>query len=100
MTASWRPRGGPRTSPTPHAARNLHELGMLGLRRALQDGAFAGWELRGIGTVALGRSVPVGDATLELLPRTTQAQYAALLAEHDVGLALMHTPHPSLVPLE
>jgi glycosyltransferase involved in cell wall biosynthesis len=86
--------------PEPHAARNLYELGMLGLRRALQEGAFAGWELRGIGTTALGRRVPVGDATLELLPRTAQSEYGALLAEHDVGLALMHTPHPSLVPIE
>ncbi len=87
--------------PEPHAARNLFELGILGLRRALQDGAFAGdWELRGIGTVSLGRSLRVGDASLELLPRTSQAGYAALLGEHDVGLALMHTPHPSLVPIE
>ncbi|MFL5843053.1 MAG: glycosyltransferase [Solirubrobacteraceae bacterium] len=86
--------------PEPHAARNLYELALLGLRRALADGAFAGWELRGIGTVALGRSVPVGDAELELLPRTAQADYAALLRDHDVGLSLMHTPHPSLVPIE
>lgn len=86
--------------PEPHAARNLYELGLLGLRRALADGAFAGWELRGIGTVALGRSVPVGDAELALLPRIGQADYAALLRGHDVGLALMHTPHPSLVPIE
>ncbi|MDQ6810499.1 MAG: hypothetical protein M3Z95_01195, partial [Actinomycetota bacterium] len=26
--------------------------------------------------------------------------YASLLREHDVGLALMYTPHPSLVPIE
>lgn len=86
--------------PEPHAARNLYELGVLALHRALADGAFAGWELRGIGTTSLGRSVRIGDATLELLPRTAQADYAALLGEHDVGLALMHTPHPSLVPIE
>jgi hypothetical protein len=86
--------------PEPHAARNLFELGVLALRRALADGTFAGWELRGIGTTALGRRLDLGDAELELLPRTTQAAYGALLADHDVGLALMHTPHPSLVPLE
>ncbi len=40
------------------------------------------------------------DLQLELLPRAAQRDYAALLAEHDVGLALMYTPHPSLVPLE
>ena len=33
-------------------------------------------------------------------PRAAQAGYADLLREHDAGLALMYTPHPSLVPLE
>lgn len=32
--------------------------------------------------------------------RTNQRDYAALLTEHDLGLALMYTPHPSLVPIE
>jgi hypothetical protein len=30
----------------------------------------------------------------------SQSDYARLLREHDVGLALMYTPHPSLVPIE
>ena len=48
-----------------------------------------------------GRSVSLGGgASLELLPRADQAAYAELLGEHDVGLALMYTPHPSLVPIE
>ncbi len=37
---------------------------------------------------------------MKLLPRADQADYARLLRAHDVGLALMYTPHPSLVPLE
>ena len=37
---------------------------------------------------------------LNVLPRADQHSYAALLREHDVGLALMYTPHPSLVPIE
>jgi hypothetical protein len=41
-----------------------------------------------------------GDVELELLPRVTQQDYAALLSRHDLGLALMYTPHPSLVPIE
>ena len=41
-----------------------------------------------------------GGAALELLPRPAQDAYAALLRDHDVGLALMYTPHPSLVPIE
>jgi hypothetical protein len=88
--------------PEPHAARNLFELGVLALGRAAADGVFAdGWELRGIGTTSLGRRLAVGGgASLELLPRTAQGDYAAVLRRHDVGLALMHTPHPSMVPIE
>jgi hypothetical protein len=45
--------------------------------------------------------VELGDGRLlELLPRIPQDDYAELLRGHDVGLALMYTPHPSLVPIE
>jgi len=37
---------------------------------------------------------------MELHPRAPQAGYGAFMREHDVGLALMFTPHPSLVPME
>ncbi len=88
--------------PEPHAARNMFELGLLALSRALQEGAFeGGWELHGIGTVDRGRRIPLGGgAALDLLPRLDQGSYAERLREHDVGLALMYTPHPSLVPIE
>ena len=87
--------------PESHAARNMYELGVLALSRALEQGAFDGWSLHGIGTVGPGRRVDLGgDAELRLLPRSGQADYASLLRQHDVGLALMYTPHPSLVPLE
>ena len=86
--------------PEAHAARNMFELGALALARAAERGAFAGWALHGIGTVEAGRRLDLGAATVELLPRTGQRAYARMLREHDVGLALMHTPHPSLVPIE
>jgi glycosyltransferase involved in cell wall biosynthesis len=88
--------------PEDHAARNMFELGVLAIRRALSDGVLgAGWELRGIGTTNAAREINIGDgAKLELLPRAGQAAYAEMLPEHDVGLALMYTPHPSLVPIE
>ena len=35
-----------------------------------------------------------------MIPRSSQADYARLLRSCDLGLALMYTPHPSLVPLE
>ena len=86
--------------PEPHAARNMFELGVLALSRAVQAGAFRGWELHGIGTLVAGRRIDLGGATMELLPRSDQRAYAQILRDHDVGLALMYTPHPSLVPLE
>jgi glycosyltransferase involved in cell wall biosynthesis len=88
--------------PEPHAARNMFELGVLALARALAHGLFSGrWELNGIGTVRGGGRIPLGAGrVLTLLPRSDQASYADLLRDHDVGLALMYTPHPSLVPIE
>jgi glycosyltransferase involved in cell wall biosynthesis len=87
--------------PEQHAARNMFELGILGLGKALDDGLFAGWQLHGIGTVEAARTIPLpGGTALELLPRADQRSYETLLREHDVGLALMYTPHPSLLPIE
>jgi hypothetical protein len=75
---------------------------VLALGRALERGAFGdGWELHGIGTVGTARRLDLGGgASLELLPRAAQDGYADVLRRHDVGLALMYTPHPSLVPIE
>jgi GT2 family glycosyltransferase len=85
----------------PHAARNLFELGVMSLIRAVADGALAGWEINGIGSLQGGEPVDLGEgALLRLLPRTDQRSYAQVLRDHDVGLALMYTPHPSLVPME
>jgi glycosyltransferase involved in cell wall biosynthesis len=88
--------------PEAHAARNMFELGVLALSRAVEGGLFAeGWELNGIGTVEGERRIQLGGgASLDLLPRQAQHAYADVLRGHDLGLALMLTPHPSLVPLE
>jgi hypothetical protein len=90
-------------APTePHAARNMFELGVLALTQAVREGVLSpDWDLHGIGTVGGERRIELGRGTiLELLPRTDQSSYAELLRDHDVGLALMYTPHPSLVPIE
>ncbi len=88
--------------PEPHAARNMFELGLMALTRAVGDGVFdERWELDGIGSVGGGEAVDLGGGRrLELLSRLDQAAYADLLRRHDAGLALMLTPHPSLVPIE
>ena len=88
--------------PEPHAARNMFELGVLALRRAVEHGAFEGdWSLEGIGSLDGGRPLALGDGTnLRLIARSGQRAYAEILRDHDVGLALMYTAHPSLVPIE
>jgi hypothetical protein len=88
--------------PESHAARNMFELGVLALTQAVRDGAFGpGWELHGVGTIGTARRIELGRGmVLDLMRRTDQRSYAGLLRDHDVGLALMYTPHPSLVPIE
>ena len=100
-------RPGPRrllfyARPEEHAARNLFEIGAMALDQAMAAGAFAGWDIAGIGTVELRGTLPLprSGATMRLLPRAPQDDYARLLRDFDVGLALMYTPHPSLVPIE
>jgi hypothetical protein len=88
--------------PEAHATRNMFELGLMALSVALSRGAFeGGWSFQGIGTVEGWDRIRLGEGIeLELLTRRDQASYASLLTGCDVGLALMLTPHPSLVPLE
>jgi hypothetical protein len=89
--------------PEAHASRNLFEIGAMALDASLADGCFEGWELVGIGSVerrARRLSLPRSGVALRLLPRRGQADYAAVLRSCDAGLALMYTPHPSLVPIE
>jgi hypothetical protein len=89
--------------PEEHAQRNLYELGTMALDQAAADGALDGWELIGVGSVeatAAAIRLPRSGAALRIVPRTAQAEYGELLRSGDVGLALMYTPHPSLVPIE
>ncbi len=88
--------------PEEHAARNMFELGVVALSEALAAGAFAGdWRFAGVGaTKPLPPLDLPGGRRLELLPRSAQREYAALLGGFSVGLSLMDTPHPSLPPIE
>ena len=88
--------------PESHNARNLFEIGIMALTRALEKGYFRGpWTFSGIGATQYAGKVYLTDrAHLELLPRQSQDVYADVLRNHDLGLSLMYTPHPSLVPIE
>ncbi|MGK2955042.1 MAG: rhamnosyltransferase WsaF family glycosyltransferase [Solirubrobacterales bacterium] len=88
--------------PEQHAARNLYDVGIDALRQAISEGVFGEeWSFHGIGSTGSSESVDLGGGrVLELVPRTDQDSYARLLTGHDLGLALMDAPHPSLVPIE
>jgi hypothetical protein len=84
----------------PSAPRNLYELGLVALRRAVDRGAFrSGWELWFIGEsispIDLGQGVTIRPA-----PWMDYAGYAEFLRGTDLGLSLMLSPHPSYPPLE
>lgn len=89
--------------PEEYAQRNCFPLAMLALRETIARGAFrpAAWELAGIGTLQARGRIDLGHgASLTLAPRVPLDRYLAMLHDYDVGLALMLSPHPSLVPLD
>jgi hypothetical protein len=88
--------------PESHAARNMYELGILGISDAVQKGVFnEDWEIHGIGTIGNNRRVALGSGKeLTLLPKVSLKEYLILLPTYDMGMSLMLSPHPSLVPLE
>jgi glycosyltransferase involved in cell wall biosynthesis len=88
------------TRPERHSERNLFELGLLALAEAREEGTLEGWQLHGIGARQPGEVRYGSDLRVKILERQDQSQYADLLRGHAVGLSLMLSPHPSLVPLE
>jgi hypothetical protein len=98
-----RPTTGPRRLlfyARPSKARNLFELGLAALRRAMREGAFDGdWEFCSIGDVVPELALP-GGAVLRPIPWRSLSEYGELLGSSDVLLSLMLSPHPSYPPLE
>ncbi len=87
--------------PEAHAARNMFEVAYLALSRAIEAGAFDGeaWEFHGIGSAHGDIPLPRGH-TLKMIGKFGLKEYKRRLLDYDVGLSLMYTPHPSLLPLE
>ena len=88
--------------PERHAARNLFEMGVTALTDAIEEGHFdlKQWQFDGIGTLRAHRLALGNRAELQMLARVTLDEYINLLPSYDLGLSLMLTPHPSLVPLD
>jgi hypothetical protein len=88
--------------PERHAARNLFEMGIIALSEVIRDGYFdlSKWHFDGIGALQAHRLALGKDAELEMLRRVSLEEYLRVLPSYDLGLSLMLTPHPSLVPLD
>lgn len=86
--------------PEAHATRNMFEVAFLALSRAIENGVFDdGWEFHGIGSGHGDIDLPKGN-TLRMLGKFSLNEYRRALLRYDMGLSLMYTPHPSLLPLD
>lgn len=85
----------------PPVHRNLFEIGALALQAAHSAGVFAGaeWEFIGIG---LGEAVvELGDGVcMKQMERMNLSDYQKVISTFDIGLSLMASPHPSLLPFD
>jgi len=90
------------TRPEAHAARNLFEFAIIGLRQAILRGVFRGdWEFVGVGSLGGPYSVPLdSERNLEIVQKMPLEQYTEFIQDIDIGISLMYAPHPSLLPYE
>ena len=85
----------------PTNARNLFGLGLMALRHAAADPAFAGWEFLSIGSRGSVPDLPLANGhTLRRAPWTNYAGYGDVLRGADVLLCPMLSPHTSYPVLE
>lgn len=86
--------------PEAHATRNMFEVAFLALARAIEAGVFDdNWEFHGIGSGHGDIHLPRGFK-LKMLGKFDLTEYREALLQYDIGLSLMYTPHPSLLPLD
>lgn len=86
--------------PEAHATRNMFEVAFLALAGAIEEGNFdERWEFHGIGSGHGDIDLP-GGRKLRMLGKFSLGDYRQALLQYDLGLSLMYTPHPSLLPLD
>jgi hypothetical protein len=89
--------------PEDHAQRNMFELGILAISDAIERGVLdvTKWEIYGIGSLGGAKQLSLPHhARITLLPKLNFQDYQRHLSSYDIGVSLMLTPHPSLVPLD
>jgi len=87
--------------PQQHNARNLYQIGCLAIDRVRQLGYLQDeeWDIVAIGA-EIGEQVLPSGLVITHIGKFDIQQYKDLLPTYDLGLALMDSPHPSLLPIE
>ena len=85
----------------PTVNRNMFELGALTLIESYRKGLFAEghWEFYGVGIGDISIDLDEKSA-LQQMPRMTLKEYQVAISKFDLGLCLMASPHPSLLPFD
>ncbi len=88
--------------PEDHAKRNLMIIALMALVRAKREGAFNAepWEFFMIGSPQMGEGYDLDGLRITCLPNQGYDAYRQTLTAFDVGICLMHAPHPSVPPFE
>ena len=90
------------TRPEAHAQRNLTEICIIALRKAIAKGIFSqDYEFIGIGALSGPHDIDLGwGRKLKICTKVDRESYINLLQGADIGMSLMYAPHPSLMPFE
>ena len=85
----------------PQVSRNMFELGALALCRAVSTGVLDPdeWDFLGMGLGEASITLAPG-VRLTALPRMSLGDYQRAVGAFDLGLCLMASPHPSLLPFD
>jgi hypothetical protein len=88
--------------PESHAERNLFEICVYAIERAVAEGTFAGeWSFTGVGSLGTYADIdlPFGNV-LKIIPKLPGDDYYRELQTYDAGMSLILTPHPGVVHFE
>ncbi|UDL93076.1 hypothetical protein LGH83_10595 [Lichenihabitans sp. PAMC28606] len=88
--------------PEGHAARNMFELLVLGLRDICERNLLGReWVILGVGALVAHDPIPLGGRhMLRIVPRMSEEEYHSYFGSLDIGVSLMYAPHPSVMPFE
>lgn len=85
----------------PHRARNMYELGLYIIQQAIEKDILEDdkWEFFSVGADKAEIDLANG-VLMKALPYMGVDEYKEHLTEMDLGLSLMLSPHPSMVPVD